>query len=333
MQKRKTYLFIIMLCVFLVARSDTLFAENEDELRAKVENSYRKGMEAAGVTSFHGYCTRATARQMEQVGIIDYKNREYPSGNGNTWFNYYKYRDGQTTSKGYYIVCKEGGNGLDELLETYGQPIYNIVVSYGTGGSYGGNHVMFIHAIVDDIVYFTDSFGYTLGWGNRVSEGQAWPSVTVKQYNNYYRAMYGDALGAVYFQPESSLPGEWVWDDVNSFWKYQLCNGKIYKGWKIIDGHQYYFKEDTSLTHSGFYEIDGNCYLFDTDGIMQTGWQKVDGEWYYLNEKGCMQKNTFVERDGNKFYLDHDGIMVHGICMTIDDIEYDVDNFGIVTEK
>lgn len=189
---------------------------------------------------------------------------------------------------------------------------------------------MFIHAIVDDIVYFTDSFGYKLAEG-KISEGQAWPSITVSQYNNCYRAMHGDASGAIYFQPESSLTGEWVWDESNNFWKYLLCNGNFAKGWKIIDGHQYYFKEDTSLTHSGFYEIEGNDYLFSSEGFMQVGWQKVDEEWYFFDEKGCMQMNAFIERDGETYYLGEDGKVVRGVCLLIDGIGYDVNYFGVVT--
>lgn len=59
-----------LLVCFLSLKSDILYAEDENELRSKVESSYSEGKKTAGVTSFHGYCTKAAARQMEQVGSM-----------------------------------------------------------------------------------------------------------------------------------------------------------------------------------------------------------------------------------------------------------------------
>lgn len=318
-----------MLSFVVVLFPCTSFAMTEEEAVRQVETSYSNGLNAAGKTSFNGICHSATMRQMDQVGLITVGNSaDYPTvnGYGNQWYDFYKNKDGQKTSKGYTIHC---ASSLNTLLANYGQPLYNIVVSYGSGGTNGNNHVMFIHAIINNMVYFTDSFSYANG---KITEGKAWPSVNVESYNKMYTSMYGYAKGAVYFEKKYEFAEEWVWDTQFGFWKYQLSDGTFAKGWKSIDGHVYYFKSDTSLTHSGWQEIAGEWYYFNSDGHMQTGWQKVNGEWYYLNNLGIMQKDRLIEESGVKYYLGSDGAIVKNACLKINGIEYDADNSGILTK-
>jgi glucan-binding repeat-containing protein len=326
MKKRRRRYVLLTLSLILFLYPCTSFAMTEEEAIKQVETSYENSKKAAGVSTFKSdLCVDATRKQMEQVGLIGVGNNDdCPRGNGNQWYDNYKPKDGQKTSKGYTIHCVDT---LNALLNTYGQPLYNIVVSYGSGGKNGNNHVMFIHAIINNTVYFTDNYSYA-----GTPEGKAWPSISVERYNEIYEGMYGRAKGVVYFEKNPEFPEEWIWDTQFEFWKYQLSDGTFAKGWKSIDGHTYYFKNDTSLVHSGWYEIVGEWYYFNSDGHMQTGWQKVDGEWYYLNDSGIMQKNKIVEKSGVKYYLGSNGAISKNMCITINGIEYDADNSGKLTQ-
>ena len=49
---------------------------------------------------------------------------------------------------------------------------------------------------------------------------------------------------------------------------------------------------------TGWQELNGVWYYFNTDGDMATGWiQPTPGKWYYLNGDGSLAMNTTV--DGN----------------------------------
>ena len=64
-------------------------------------------------------------------------------------------------------------------------------------------------------------------------------------------------------------------------------------------------------------EIDGQKYLFDSDGWMVTGWAKADGAWRYFDKtkgrtEGQMLRSTVIN-DGTGFYaLGADGAMLTG---------------------
>ena len=77
----------------------------------------------------------------------------------------------------------------------------------------------------------------------------------------------------------------WVTTDEGTFY-YE--HGEAYAGLKVMpDGTVRYFDPVTFALTTGEQEIDGNKYLFDGDGIMQTGLQTTDGMTkYYIQNPG-----------------------------------------------
>lgn len=83
----------------------------------------------------------------------------------------------------------------------------------------------------------------------------------------------------------SSKPGEWRMDAV---------------GW-------WYPHLDDTYTVSGWEQIGGSWFAFDSSGYMRTGWVELEGKTYYFNpENGAMLTNTTI--DG--YVLGEDGARI-----------------------
>lgn len=72
------------------------------------------------------------------------------------------------------------------------------------------------------------------------------------------------------------------------------------------DGTKMYFENGKSIT--GWKQIDGSYYLFNSNGIMQTGWWRYNNKIYYLSSDGIMTTN-WVNIDGSSYYFYGDGSM------------------------
>ena len=95
-------------------------------------------------------------------------------------------------------------------------------------------------------------------------------------------------------------------------WYYLNNNGQMQDtGWFKHDGTWYYIASSGARSYSQLVEIEGQKYLFDKEGIMQTGWALVDGKWYYFANSGAMQTGWVKDKD-IWFYLDKDGNMLTG---------------------
>lgn len=105
-------------------------------------------------------------------------------------------------------------------------------------------------------------------------------------------------------------PEGWEWNTQQGFWTYRQSNGNLARGWQWIENSRYYFKEDTSLAHSGWLCIDGDWYYFNTDGKMVTGWLEYNGDLYFLNKSGRMLKSVCFLADGKKYEANGSGKVV-----------------------
>lgn len=65
---------------------------------------------------------------------------------------------------------------------------------------------------------------------------------------------------------------------------------------------------------TGWSEINGSWYRFNSDGIAQTGWFKeTDGGWFYLQSDGSIKTGWMYEyASGNWYYFNTDGTMQTG---------------------
>ena len=113
----------------------------------------------------------------------------------------------------------------------------------------------------------------------------------VKTYDVYYDKSTGDG-----FNYEQTI----------------MAYAEYYEGreaWKAEDGRIRYYRNGKYLT--GWQEIDGRTYYFDSDGDRRLGFVKVDGYWYYMNSAGVLVKG-WKEVDGDLYYFNEKGIMVTG---------------------
>ncbi|WP_415299257.1 M14 family zinc carboxypeptidase [Clostridium perfringens] len=85
---------------------------------------------------------------------------------------------------------------------------------------------------------------------------------------------------------------------------------KIKSGWQEIEGNWYYFDSNGNMK-TGWEEINGYWYYFNNDGIMQTGWQEIGGKWYYFRPDGNMRVG-WEQINGYWYYFGSDGSMQTG---------------------
>lgn len=127
--------------------------------------------------------------------------------------------------------------------------------------------------------------------------------------------------------------------------------GVLQTGWVDIEDHsklsedgsiksqdskrEYVNDEHTLLT--GWQEIDGSKYYFDTNGIMQTGNVSLDTTFdgeklsdkatFVFNDEGQLLNGWQTNSKGDKFYVNQDGTIATGE-VTIDEKLYNLDENG-----
>ena len=75
----------------------------------------------------------------------------------------------------------------------------------------------------------------------------------------------------------------------------------------VLSGNRWWYRHaDGSYTTSGWEEIDGQKYYFDSAGWMVTGWQWVEDKCYYLTSSGVLATDTWI--DG--YYVDESGVWI-----------------------
>lgn len=106
---------------------------------------------------------------------------------------------------------------------------------------------------------------------------------------------------------------------VNYFYKapdgkqhYFAEDGKMYYGWKTMDGKRYFFgTSDKYMLTGGTWTIDGKKYYFNQDGSQYTGWKTLAGKKYYFAEKGRAKDSQWYI-DGEYYYFNEDGTLYRG---------------------
>ena len=182
-------LLVVLTFVSMLPATETVAASSEAErISALAESTYRQALKRAKRSSFHGWCGAAVDWQMQLLGITT----KMVGSNGNDKFDQYRYKD--YTSGGYRItaLAKKQYNleaALNALTDNGTKNAYNIMVGFqstntSAGRKYG--HATFIYAILDGIVYFTESYTMHIG-GKRYAEGKC-IAVTIEQFAKYYNS-------------------------------------------------------------------------------------------------------------------------------------------------
>lgn len=156
-----------------------------DQIRNQVEHLYRlkKGK------NYKGLCGLYVAFQLKALGIFPESRSFY--GNGNTW---YRGVGSQHISKSYILKKYPGALCLENIVQENGSPVYNIVLCTNNG-RYG--HVLFIHAIINGRMYFTDSFKF-----HNIEAGKL-HIMNISNFINRYLGKGHTFLGALYFKEKS----------------------------------------------------------------------------------------------------------------------------------
>ena len=206
---------LLILTVMLISCFGINAAAYDKDIQNSITANYDAARELAGRRSFRGQCNLATAYQITALGI--FKDTPDYSGTGSSWHTYF--RNISETSGGYNIATISGANCLYDLVDRYGDRIYNVAYSLGTGGTSGDEHVLFIRAIIDGKVYFADNF--TTEYNHkRYYEGDG-TVLSLDAFVAEYKRLNGNAFGCVYFTKgrtehlagSSENPADWKNDE------------------------------------------------------------------------------------------------------------------------
>lgn len=163
MRKKISSFLVIMLMVstlFSTVFTERVFAGVEaapdtSSMYKQIKDVYKKADAIhrrihPGDTTFYNECGTHVYCSLVAVGII--AENETSVWNGNQW---YANMPAQNTKAGYKVIKKGGTNALTDLINEYGTTLSNVVVGYTNSNPAG--HALFIDAIIDGKVYFSDS--------------------------------------------------------------------------------------------------------------------------------------------------------------------------------
>lgn len=144
--------------------------------------------------------------------------------------------------------------------------------------------------------------------------------------------IYGVGEKIYIFDDNGALISKPGWNHVtnrygDSYWVYVDSDTSLKTGWQSIGGKWYYLSPTmySSETYGGYWEIDGEKYYFDENGVMRTGWILVDAytwtdddetvhkfeTWYHASGSGALDSGW--KQIGGKWYYFHKyGNMAYG---------------------
>jgi glucan-binding YG repeat protein len=191
-------IFAVVLCLLMVLAALPLavWAETEtpihqlptakekaEALKEQIQSDYIRALAEAEKESFGGYCGQVASYQMYYRGINSWRF----GANGNEYYDIYC--NGEKTSGGYTPVAFAAEDyTLEQALNFVSNEgthdVYNLLACFQTSNTEAGarfGHVVFIYAIIDGIVYFTESFATAMD----TVEGEA-IAVDIARFAKYY---------------------------------------------------------------------------------------------------------------------------------------------------
>ncbi len=186
-------LLVLVLFVSLLPATSSVtvsaVADTEAErITALANATYRKALKRVGRSSFHGWCGASVDYQMYLLGITS----KVVGSNGNAKFDQYRYQD--YSSGGYTIDAYPASKydlkeALNAITHNGTKDAYNIMVGFQRSNTSAGRrygHAIFVYAILDGIVYFNESFGFTFN-GKYYAEGKCITG-TIDEFVKYYNS-------------------------------------------------------------------------------------------------------------------------------------------------
>ena len=97
------------------------------------------------------------------------------------------------------------------------------------------------------------------------------------------------------------------WKKSGNRWLYYQ-NGKKTTGWVNINGYTYLF-DSNGYMYTG---VLGDYYL-RKDGKLHVGWKKFDGDWRYYDTKNAKMKRGITQIGKSKYIFNNSGYMQNGL--------------------
>lgn len=189
----------ILLLVDPLPRKASASESEASEICAQIVSTYKSAKKLAGRNSFSGYCATLVNWQLYLLGI----NTEKIGNNGNQEYDYYS---ALTHSSGGYRINAYSASrytlrdALNAATRNGTKNAYNLIVCFqSTRNSLAGRlygHAFFIHAVIDGVVYFSESSSVSVG-GSYFPAGSA-VSCTIDELCSYY-ATWGTYEGLICF--------------------------------------------------------------------------------------------------------------------------------------
>lgn len=207
MRKRLLFMLVCIVSIFLVlgaavAEKGPTAAQIEKQITATYNTALAnyKARAGANIKSFKGQCGDYVLEQLKALKI-GYK----PAGSSMSWTGYKVVGELQTngiTNYGYTQIKYGKDNPLSEIVKANnGEPVYNIVVSMTKDGSQWG-HVYFVHAIINNTVYWSESSSYGKG---KVVEGAVLKTpISHMEGKTPFQGSAYHITGAVHFTKEGA---------------------------------------------------------------------------------------------------------------------------------
>ncbi len=176
---------------------------NEKSLIERVKYYYDWARRYNNNESFKNYCAHYVNLQLQLLGI----NKKYVGGNGNDEYDNYKNLNYSQGGRKVHNYPATNATFKDVLyqISALGPVVTDVLVGFQwtnttAGKKYG--HCFFIHGIIGNYVYFSDSFGLTIG-GKYYKEGEP-IKCTIDQLVAYYgRTSHYTVEGLIWFEDEA----------------------------------------------------------------------------------------------------------------------------------
>ena len=180
----------------------TVEIPTEKSLLERIEYYYEWAKRYTGFDTFKNYCAHYVNMQLQLLGI----NKKYVGGNGNDEYDNYKnlsYSQGGRKIHNYPATNATLKEVLYEI-SALGPVVTDVLVGFQWTNTTAGNkygHCFFINGIIGNYVYFSDSFGLTIG-GKSYREGEP-IKCTIDQLVAYYgRTTHYTVEGIIWFEDE-----------------------------------------------------------------------------------------------------------------------------------
>ena len=172
--------------LLLIPAPANAVAVTPSEIVQQIRTTYRRSLSGSGMKNFNGYCGTLVSWQAYCLGI----DKRVDLCDGNEQFDRYRYLDKST---GGYSVQKYPATkytlteAMNAITHNGTQDAYNMIVGFQKTNTVAGQkygHAVFVHAVIDGIVYFVECFNANVG-GKYFPEGEP-IYCTIEEFCKYY---------------------------------------------------------------------------------------------------------------------------------------------------